>query len=103
SSRGMQSWTDPAHPACLAPGKRPRLTPRPALAVKDGRWFMPFGTPGNDVQPQAMLQVLLNIFVHGMNPQEAIEQPRFSTFSFPGSSDPHTYTPDKMSLERRFD
>ena len=102
SSRGMQSWTDPAHPACLAPGKRPRLTSSPALAIKDGRWFMPFGTPGNDVQPQAMLQVFLNLFVFGMPPQQAIEQPRFATFSYPGSSDPHTYTPGRISLERRF-
>jgi gamma-glutamyltranspeptidase/glutathione hydrolase len=103
SSRGMQSWTDPAHPSCLAPGKRPRLTPSPALAIRNGREFMPFGTPGNDVQPQAMLQVLLNIFVHGMNPQAAIEQPRFASASFPSSSSPHSYTPGKMSLERRFD
>ena len=102
SSRGMQSWTDPDHPACLAPGKRPRLTPSPALAIKDGRWFVPFGTPGNDVQPQAMLQVFLNMFAFGMTPQAAIEQPRFATFSFPSSSDPHTYTPGRISLERRF-
>jgi gamma-glutamyltranspeptidase / glutathione hydrolase len=102
SSRGMQSWTDPAHPSCLAPGKRPRLTPSPALAIRGGRRFMPFGTPGNDVQPQAMLQVLLNMVVFDMPPQAAIEQPRFATFSFPGSSDPHSYYPRRVSLERRF-
>ena len=102
SSRGMQSWTDPAHPACLAPGKRPRLTPSPAIARRDGKWTMPFGTPGNDVQPQAMLQVFLNMAVFDMTPQEAIEQPRFASSSFPGSSDPHTYSPRRMSLERRF-
>jgi gamma-glutamyltranspeptidase/glutathione hydrolase len=102
SSRGMQSWTDPAHPACLAPGKRPRLTPSPAIARREGKWTMPFGTPGNDVQPQAMLQVFLNIATFGMTPQEAIEQPRFASSSFPGSSDPHTYTPRRMSMERRF-
>ena len=93
SSRGMQSWTDPAHPACLAPGKRPRLTPNPAIARRQGKWTMPFGTPGNDVQPQAMLQVFLNMAVFDMAPQQAIEQPRFASSSFPGSSDPHTYTP----------
>jgi len=102
SSRGMQSWTDPAHPACLAPGKRPRLTPSPAIARRAGKWTMPFGSPGNDVQPQAMLQVLLNMTVFGMSPQQAIEQPRFASSSFPSSSDPHTYTPRRMSLERRF-
>jgi gamma-glutamyltranspeptidase/glutathione hydrolase len=103
SSRGMQSWTDPAHPACLAPGKRPRLTPNPAFAVGDSGWIMPFGSPGNDVQPQAMLQVFLNRVVFGMTPQAAIEQPRFASSSFPSSSDPHTYTPGRMTLERRFD
>ena len=59
STRGDSSWTDPTHPACIAPGKRPRLTCNPALAVRDGRFFMPFGTPGGDVQTQAMLQVFL--------------------------------------------
>jgi gamma-glutamyltranspeptidase/glutathione hydrolase len=102
SSRGMQSWTDPAHPACLAPGKRPRLTPNPSIAMRDDRWIMPFGSPGNDVQPQAMLQVFLNMAVFDMTPQHAIEQPRFASSSFPGSSDPHSYTPRRMSMERRF-
>ena len=50
-----------------------------------------------------MLQVLLNRVVFGMTPQAAIEQPRFASFSFPGSSDPHTYIPGSMTLERRFD
>ena len=63
---------------------------------------MPFGTPGNDVQPQAMLQVFLNMTVFGMTPQQAIEQPRFASSSFPSSSDPHNYTPRRMSMERRF-
>lgn len=102
SSRGMQSWTDPAHPACLAPGKRPRLTPNPAIAQRAGKWIMPFGTPGLDVQPQAMLQVFLNLAVFGMTPQAAIEQPRFASASFPSSSDPHTYLPGRLNLERRF-
>src|SRR6185503_17745220 len=66
SSRGSQSWCDPQLPASVAPGKRPRLTPSPALAMKDGKAYMPFGTPGNDIQPQAMLQVLLNLTVFEM-------------------------------------
>ena len=102
SSRGMQSWTDPAHPACLAPGKRPRLTPAPVIAERAGQWIMPFGTPGNDVQPQAMLQVFLNMAVFGMTPQAAVEQPRFASSSFPSSSDPHNYTPRRLNMERRF-
>jgi gamma-glutamyltranspeptidase/glutathione hydrolase len=66
SSRGSQSWTDPAHPACLGPGRRPRLTTSPAaVQLPDGR-RMAFGTPGDDVQPQAMGQVLLRIAREGM-------------------------------------
>ena len=103
SSRGSQSWTDPEHPAALAPGKRPRLTPNPAIALKDGKLFMPFGSPGNDIQPQAMVQVFLNIVVWGMDPQEAVEAPRFATYSFPSSSEPHTYHAGRLSIEKRVD
>ena len=49
-----------------------------------------------------MLQVLLNLAMVGMTPQAAIEQPRFASASFPSSSDSHSYTPARMSLERRF-
>jgi len=101
STRGAQSWTDPAHPSCLAPRKRPRLTPSPALAVRAGRWFMPFGSPGNDVQPQAMLQVFLNMFLFDMPPQTAIDQPRFATYSYPRSSEPHEYFPGRLAVEGR--
>lgn len=103
SGRGTQSWADPAHPSSVAPGKRPRLTPSPALAFKNGRVHMPFGTPGGDVQPQAMLQVFLNINVFGMAPQDAIEAPRFSTYSYPGSFEPHAYFPGRLYLESRID
>jgi gamma-glutamyltranspeptidase/glutathione hydrolase len=101
SSRGSQSWCDPGHPAAVAPGKRPRLTCSPALALRGGRAFMPFGSPGNDVQPQAMLQVFLNLNVFGMNLQAAVEAPRFATFSFPASSEPHAYYPARLNLEQR--
>lgn len=101
SSRGSQSWCDPAHPAALAPGKRPRLTPSPALALRDGKVYMPFGTPGNDIQPQAMLQVFLNVNAFGMDVQSAIEAPRFATYSFPSSSEPHAYHPARLNLESR--
>ncbi len=103
SSRGTQSWTDPAHPAALAPGKRPRLTPNPALALKNGKLYMPFGSPGNDIQPQAMTQVLLNIVVFGMEPQAAVEAPRFATYSFPSSSEPHAYHPGRLNIESRIE
>src|SRR5512146_1363233 len=50
SSRGSQSWAVPGHASCVAPGKRPRLTPNPAMALRRGRWVMPFGAPGGDLQ-----------------------------------------------------
>jgi len=103
SGRGTQSWSDPTHPCSVAPGKRPRLTPNPAMAFKNGRVYMPFGTPGGDVQPQAMLQVFLNINAFGMDPQTAIEAPRFATYSYPGSFEPHPYFPGRLYLESRID
>ena len=99
SGRGTQSWSDPAHPSSVAPGKRPRLTPNPALAFRNGRVLMPLGTPGGDVQCQAMLQVFLNINVFGMAPQAAVEAPRFAGYSFPGSFEPHPYYPGRLHLE----
>jgi gamma-glutamyltranspeptidase/glutathione hydrolase len=101
SPRGSQGWLDPSHPSVVAPGKRPRLTPAPAMALQDGKLLMPFGTPGGDVQQQAMLQVLLNITVFGMPPQEAIEAPRVASRSFPDSFWPHAYSPGKLEVERR--
>jgi gamma-glutamyltranspeptidase/glutathione hydrolase len=103
SSRGSQSRPDPRHPAGVAPGKRPRLTPNPALAIKgNGEQFFPFGTPGGDVQSQAMLQVLLNVFVHGQDVQSAIENPRFASYSYPSSFAPYDYYPGRLSIEGRF-
>jgi gamma-glutamyltranspeptidase/glutathione hydrolase len=101
SSRGSQSWLAPEHPSAVAPGKRPRLTPNPAMVFRDGRLVMPFGTPGGDVQSQAMLQVLLNLVVFGMSPQRAVEAPRFATQSFPDSFWPHRYFPGRLTLEGR--
>ena len=102
SSRGSQSWAVPGHASCVAPGKRPRLTPNPAFARwRGGRRRMPFGTPGGDVQTQAMLQVLLNVTRFGMRIQDAIEAPRFATASFPNSFEPHDYFPDRLVVEGR--
>ena len=101
SGRGSQSWLDPAHPSCLAPWKRPRLTPNPALTLKDGAFYMTLGTPGGDVQPQAMLQVFLNHVLFGMLPQMAIEAPRAATANFPNSFWPHAYEPGSARAEAR--
>jgi gamma-glutamyltranspeptidase/glutathione hydrolase len=101
SPRGSQGWLAPGHPSEVAPGKRPRLTPAPAMALRNGRLLMPFGTPGGDVQQQAMLQVLLNITVFGMRPQEAVEAPRIATRSFPDSFWPHPHAPGVVEAEGR--
>jgi len=101
SPRGSQGWLDPAHASVVAPGKRPRLTPAPAIAFVDGRLLMPFGTPGGDVQQQAMLQVFLNMTVFGMSPQAAVEAPRVASRSFPDSFWPHSFAPGKAEVEAR--
>ncbi len=101
SNRGTQSWLDPEHPSSLQPWKRPRLTPNPAMAFKNGRLFMPFGTPGGDAQCPAMLQLFLNIVEFGMEPQQAIEEPRFVPWNYPNSFWPHTYLPGRLNLEGR--
>src|SRR5262249_576200 len=99
SPRGSQGWLVPGHPSEVAPGKRPRLTPAPALLFRNGRLFMPFGTPGGDVQQQAMLQVFLNVTAFGMPPQQAVEAPRVATRSFPDSFWPHTNAPGQLDVE----
>ncbi len=101
SPRGSQSWLDPGHPSAVAPGKRPRLTPAPAMAFKDGCLFMPFGTPGGDVQQQAMFQVFLNVVCFGMPPQQAVEAPRVASRSFPDSFWPHKASPGQLNVEAR--
>ena len=101
SSRGSQSWLDPDHPSSLAPGKRPRLTPNPAMALKDGKPWMTFGTPGGDVQCQAMVQLFLNVAEFGLDSQEAVDAPRFVTWSFPNSFWPHAYRPGMVGVEGR--
>jgi gamma-glutamyltranspeptidase/glutathione hydrolase len=101
SPRGSQGWLDPEHPSVVAPGKRPRLTPAPAMMLRDGALVMPFGTPGGDVQQQAMLQVMLNALVFDMPMQQAVEAPRVASRSFPDSFWPHVFAPGKLEAERR--
>jgi gamma-glutamyltranspeptidase / glutathione hydrolase len=101
SGRGIQSWLEPEHPSCVQAGKRPRLTPNPAMAFRDGQLLMPFGTPGGDVQPQAMVQAFVNLVDFGMEVQQAIEQPRIATYNYPGSGWPHRYAPARLKVEAR--
>ncbi len=73
----------------LRPGKRVRQTINPQLALKDGKPYMAFGTPGADTQPQAQLQFFLNVVEFGMNVQQALEQPYVVSTSFRSSYYPH--------------
>ena len=101
SARGCQSRTDPSHPSGVAPGKRPRLTPNPAIALRDDGTVVPLGAPGGDAQVQAMLQVFVNIFHFGMDVQDAIDAPRVISHSFPSSFYPFKHYPAVVSLENR--
>jgi gamma-glutamyltranspeptidase/glutathione hydrolase len=103
STRGNQGRLQPAHPAYVVPGKRPRLTPSPALALRDGEFEMAWGTPGGDVQSTSMTQVLLNLTRFGMTLQEAIEAPRIAPFNFPNSFAPNAYFPGRLCVESRID
>ncbi len=103
SPRGTQSRTDPDHPAGVGPGRRPRLTPNPALALREDGTVVTFGAPGGDAQVQAMLQVFLNVYHFGMDVQEAIDAPRVITHNFPSSFYPNNYFPNYVSYEPRFD
>jgi gamma-glutamyltranspeptidase / glutathione hydrolase len=101
SWRGFQSKVEPGHPAALAPGKRPRLTPAPALVMKDGEPFMALGGYGGDHIPQGTLQTFLNVVEFGFDPQEAVEGPRFYSYSFPNSQYPSAYEPGVLRAEKR--
>jgi gamma-glutamyltranspeptidase / glutathione hydrolase len=101
SDRGTQSWLDPTHPNAIAPGKRPRITPNPGLITRDGLLLAAYGTPGGDVQPQAMVQFVTNLIDFQMDPQLAIESPRIATMSVAQSFHPHASIPDLVMAENR--
>lgn len=101
SGRGVQSRTDPDHPACLGPGRRPRVTPSPAIAVDDDGLVWPITCPGGDMIVQAMLQSLLNVAVFGMTEQQAVEAPRAISMAFPNSFHPHGHLEGMVAVESR--
>src|SRR5262252_2837813 len=85
----------------LAPGKRPRSTLQSTLIMKDGEPFAVLGSPGGDDQVMRTMQTLINMVDFGMNIQQAIESPRWTSRSFPASPFPHTMYPGDMSVEER--
>jgi gamma-glutamyltranspeptidase / glutathione hydrolase len=102
-TRMQTFYLDERHPNALKPGKRPRTTLTPSLATRNGQPFMSFGTPGGDQQDQWTLQFFINVVDFGMDLQEAIEAPRFSTAHFPSSFYPHNSMPRVVRLEERID
>jgi gamma-glutamyltranspeptidase / glutathione hydrolase len=76
-SRGAGFRLDASHPAALAPGRRPFHTLMPGFLLRDGTPWMAFGIMGGDVQAQAHTAFVANLLEGGMNPQEALDAPRF--------------------------
>ena len=87
------------HPNVVMPGNRPRTTLINYIARKDGEPVMTIGCPGGDNQAQANVQLILNTMVFGMDPQQAVEAPRFASQNVENSFFPHTYLPGKQDLE----
>ncbi len=75
-SRGAGFVTEPGHPNCIGPSKRPLHTIIPAMVRAEGRIAMSFGVMGGDYQPMGHTAMMLNRYVYGMDPQEAIDFPR---------------------------
>jgi gamma-glutamyltranspeptidase/glutathione hydrolase len=101
-TRGQMFWLEEGRPASLAPGKRPRTTLTPSLALRDGEPYLAFGTPGGDQQDQWSLHVFLRHVHCGMNLQEAIDAPAFHTEHAPSSFYPREARPGHLALEARF-
>ncbi len=101
SVRGQMFDLDDAAPAVLAPGKRPRTTLTPGLALKDGEPYMAFGTPGGDQQDQWALHAFLRHVHFGQNLQEAIDAPEFHTKHAPSSFYPRECSPGHLAVEAR--
>jgi len=92
---------DEKHPAGLAPGRRPRTTLSPSMALRDGKPYLAWGSPGGDQQDQWIPQMFLRHVHAGMNLQEAIDAPAWHTEHFPTSFWPRTARPGVIVVEAR--
>ncbi|GHF39136.1 gamma-glutamyltransferase [Amycolatopsis bartoniae] len=105
-TRLQMAWLDPGLPNSLAPGKRPRTTLSPSLALRDGVPVLAFGTPGGDQQDQWNLHFFLAVALRGkvrggLDLQGAIDAPNWHTDSFPGSFYPRGMVPGGVTVESR--
>jgi gamma-glutamyltranspeptidase/glutathione hydrolase len=99
STRSEMFVLEDGHPNALAPGKRPRTTLVSYLICENGAPIMTVGCPGGDDQAQANLQIMLNLLVFAMDPQQAVEAPRFSTQTLVNSFYPRAYKPGQLNVE----
>jgi gamma-glutamyltranspeptidase/glutathione hydrolase len=100
-SRAQMFWLEENHPAALAPGKRPRTTLSPTMALRDGEPYLAWGSPGGDQQDQWITQFFLRHVHAGMNLQESIDAPAWHSEHFPISFWPRTARPGVLVLENR--
>ena len=100
-TRGQMFWLEEGHPASLAPGKRPRSTLTPTLALRDGDPYLAWGSPGGDQQDQWITQFFLRHVHAGMNLQESIDAPAWHTEHFLSSFWPRTARPGVLVVEGR--
>ena len=101
NTRLQMTWIDDGLASQLQPGKRPTTTLSPSMALRDGKPYMAFGTPGGDQQDQWTLIFFLRHALYGMNLQEAIEAPSWHLDHYPSSFWPRTTTLNKITLEAR--
>jgi len=100
-TRAQMFWLEDGHPAALAPGKRPRTTLSPTLALRDGEAYMAWGSPGGDQQDQWTTQFFLRHAHANLNLQEAIDAPAWHSEHFPISFWPRTARPGVLQIEGR--
>jgi gamma-glutamyltranspeptidase / glutathione hydrolase len=100
-TRAQMFTLTPGLPATLAPGKRPRTTLTPSLALRDREPYLAFGTPGGDQQDQWSLLFFLNHLKFGMNLQQAIDFPSFHSAHMPSSFYPRQALPRVLDIESR--
>jgi gamma-glutamyltranspeptidase / glutathione hydrolase len=101
-TRAQMFTLTPGLASTLAPGRRPRTTLSPGLALRDGEPYLAFGTPGGDQQDQWTIGFFLNHALFGMNLQQAIDAPAFHTDHFPSSFYPRGSVPRSLAVEDRF-